>query len=135
MSRNKVPNQPKSIKNIEVGKFYFIHDGSKTGHPGYIVWKDDQANLYLAIKFGTSCNEHNYKFDRPLGKKAKASYVYRRLFLGKRKDFNKRILNDMFITDEESEDILNQMDYLNPVFSTNINRKNKRYYRWRFRQK
>ena len=31
------------IKVIEVGIFYFIHDGSKTGHPGLIVWKDDEA--------------------------------------------------------------------------------------------
>ena len=25
-----------STKNIEIGKFYLIHDGSKTGHPGYV---------------------------------------------------------------------------------------------------
>ena len=38
------------IKQIEVGKFYFIHDGSKTGHPGFVVWKDDEANRYLVIR-------------------------------------------------------------------------------------
>ena len=38
------------IKNIEIGKFYFIHDGSKTDHPGYVVWKDDFANRYLVIR-------------------------------------------------------------------------------------
>lgn len=27
-------------KNIEIGKFYFIHVGSKTGHLGFVVWKD-----------------------------------------------------------------------------------------------
>ena len=51
MSQNNAPNQPKPIKNIEVGKFYFIHDGSKTGHPGYVVWKDDEKNRYLVVRF------------------------------------------------------------------------------------
>ena len=37
---------PKSIKQIDVGKFYLIHDGSRTGHPGFVVWKDDEANRY-----------------------------------------------------------------------------------------
>ena len=37
------------IKNIEVGKFYLIHGGSKTGHPGFVVWKDDNANRYLLV--------------------------------------------------------------------------------------
>ena len=26
-------------KIIEIGKFYLIHDGSKTGHPGLVIWK------------------------------------------------------------------------------------------------
>ena len=39
------------IKNIEIGKFYFIHDGSKTGHPGLIISKDDNANRYLVVRF------------------------------------------------------------------------------------
>ena len=36
-----------SIKNIEVGKFYLIHDGSDTGQPGLIVQKDDANNRYF----------------------------------------------------------------------------------------
>ena len=39
-----------TIKLIEVGKFYFVHDGSKTGHPGFVVWKDDLANRYLVVR-------------------------------------------------------------------------------------
>ena len=38
-------------KVIEVGKFYLIHDGSKTGHPGFVVWKDDAINRYILVKF------------------------------------------------------------------------------------
>ena len=41
-----------SPKAIEIGKFYFVHDGSKTGHPGFVVWKDDEANRYLVVRFG-----------------------------------------------------------------------------------
>lgn len=44
-----VENENK-IKLIEVGKFYFVHDGSKTGHPGFVIWKDDDANRYLVIR-------------------------------------------------------------------------------------
>lgn len=36
-------------KNIEIGKFYLIHDGSKTGHHGFIVWKDDENNRCLVV--------------------------------------------------------------------------------------
>ena len=43
-----------TIKNIEVGKFYLIHDGSRTGHPGLVVWKDDEKNTddpgYLLLR-------------------------------------------------------------------------------------
>ena len=35
------------IKNIEVGKFYLIHDGSKTGHPGLVVWESKEKNIYF----------------------------------------------------------------------------------------
>lgn len=123
------------IKNIEVGKFYFIHDGSKTGHPGLIVWKDDKKNLYLAIKFRTTQNEHNICFKRPIGKKAKTSYMYRRSFLGKRKDYDKRISNDMWLDKEETEFLINNIDLTNPVFSKNINRKDKRFFKWIIKQK
>ena len=39
-----------SIKNIEIGKFYFVRDDSTCGHPGYVIWKDDLANRYLVIR-------------------------------------------------------------------------------------
>lgn len=93
-------NNPKpTIKNIEVGKFYFIHDGSKTGHPGFIVWKDDEMNLYISIKFGTSKNEDNELLSIPINKE-KTNCIYKRLFVGKRKDFSKDILGFFYLTDE-----------------------------------
>ena len=35
-------NSSTNTKNIEVGKFYLIFDGSRTGHPGFVIWKDDE---------------------------------------------------------------------------------------------
>ena len=40
-----IENKP--TRTIEVGKICFIHDGTKTGHPGYLVWKDEVANRYF----------------------------------------------------------------------------------------
>lgn len=92
-------NQSPKIKNIEVGKFYFIHDGSKTGHPGLIVWKDDVKNLYIAIKFGTTKNDDNEVLSNKISL-ATTNYIYKRLFVGKRKDFGKNELCEFHITEE-----------------------------------
>ena len=87
------------IKSIEIGKFYLLFDGSKGGHPGFVVWKDDEKNLYIAIKFGTTENDDNIPLLFPItgGKK---SYIYKRLFVGKRKDFGKKEFEDFSLTDE-----------------------------------
>ena len=84
-------------KTIEVGKFYFIHDGSKTGHPGYVVWKDDEANRYLVIRFDSdkfdveSTKEqrgiqHITKLKHPTSDTVMNSYVHNRPMICKRKD-------------------------------------------------
>ena len=118
-----------TTKTLDLGKFYFIHDQSLVGHPGLIVWKDDLANLYLAIKVGTSPNTHNFSFCRPIGNGIKNSYIYKRAFLGKRKDFSKRTLDDMFITDKELTRLKKDIDFYNPVLSPNIKRKDKRNFK------
>ena len=66
---------PTPIKVIEVGKFYLIHDGSYPGHPGLIVWKEDHANLYLAIKFGTTKNKENTEFKYCIGQNSKKATI------------------------------------------------------------
>ena len=43
----KQNNQTNNTRTIEVGKFYLMFDGSRTGHPGYVLWKDDSKNRYL----------------------------------------------------------------------------------------
>lgn len=86
-----------SIKQIEVGKFYMIHDGSKTGHPGYVVWKDDERNRYLVVrtdsdKPGDRSKEsrgvrHIIPLSAPTSKGVLRSYIHRRPMLCKRRDF------------------------------------------------
>ena len=128
MSNNKSSkssNQSTSVKIIEVGTFHQIFDGSKSGHPGYIIWKNDDHNLYLAIKFGTSVNKNNTELHFSIRKGDKQNLVYLRLFLGKRKNFSKNELSDMKITIEKLKQILSKVDFLNPTYSPDINSKDR----------
>lgn len=94
-----------SIKNIEVGKFYLIHDGSKTGHPGFVIWKDDDKNRYLVVitesdKEGNMSKReadkrHLTDLDYPTDKRVKKSYIKKRPMLCKRKDIGSKELKDM----------------------------------------
>ena len=122
------------IKKIEVGKFYFIHDGSETGHPGLVVWKDDEANLYLAIKVGTSKNKANRKLTNSLYEDVSSHYVYSRPFLGKRKDLSYNKFLNIKISNELISKC-NQIKLKMPVESTSINRKDRRNFKRLFRQK
>ena len=40
MSKKKIVN-----KRLLKGKFYVVHDGSASGHPGMIYWKQDKKNI------------------------------------------------------------------------------------------
>ena len=85
-----------SIKNIEIGKFYFIHDDSACGHPGYVVWKDDDTNRYLVIRTDSDKEgdvpkidrgvRHITKLEHIIGGDIVCSYVKNRPMLCKRKD-------------------------------------------------
>ena len=112
------PNPTSQTKVLEIGKFYFIHDGSKTGHPGYIVWKDDEKNIYVALKFGTSKNNENILLTTKISL-ATRNYIYKKLFVGKRKDFSSKALNDFFITDE-IRSLFNVIRNNKPIYSKNI---------------
>ena len=116
----------KTTKNIEVGNFYLIHDGSKTGHPGLVVWKDDLANLYLLIKFGSTKNDDNKTFPYKISN-AKTNYIYKRPFLAKRKDIGKEWRFDFELSSEANIIVLEIKNNL-PVCSKNINRKDRRFF-------
>ncbi len=73
-------------KKLLKGRFYALHDGSTKGHPGKLYWKNDNKNLYLFIKTGTTASPHNIILVVPTEKGVQRSYVYKRPILAKRKD-------------------------------------------------
>ena len=93
-------------KKIEVGKFYLIHDGSKIGHPGFVAWKDDEANRYLVVviesdKIGNvskrdADKRHLTDLDFPTEEKVVKSYIKKRPMLCKRKDIGKELMGMSF---------------------------------------
>ena len=93
-------------KVIEVGKFYLIHDGSKTGHPGFVVWKDDNMNRYLVVitesdKSGNiskreADKRHLTDLDYPTEDRILKSYIKKRPMLCKRKDIGKLLFGMKF---------------------------------------
>ena len=85
--QNQNSSLEKPTKVIEVGKFYLIHDGSKTGHPGLIIWNDEINNLYLAIKFGTTPSKDNCKFYYPLSRDILCSLLLQKIIFRKKKEF------------------------------------------------
>ena len=122
------------MKNIELGKFYTIHDGSSHGHPGLIVWKDDDANLYLAVKIGTSKNKGNRKLKDCLSPNISSHYVYIRPFLGKRKDFWDKPFMNIQVS-KEFKIKCDQIIKMAPVESKSINRKDRRNFKRLFKEK
>ena len=85
------------IKKIEVGNFYLIHDGSLTGHPGYIIWKNDAQNLYLAIKFGSTPSKENKQFFYSLSPEINKSYYYKRLFWEKERILEETLFQGLIL--------------------------------------
>ena len=73
-------------KKIKKGKFYAVHEGSKKGHPGKLYWKNDNKNLYLFLRTGTTSTPENVKLRVPTEEGLEASYVYKKPVLAKRKD-------------------------------------------------
>ena len=128
-SPNQDPHSPISIKLIEVGKFYLIYDGSDNGHPGLIVWKNDFLNLYVAIKFGSSCNPKCIEFPRCIDNKHKKSYLYKRPFIGKRKNFGSKPFDDIVLSAVEFDFIYSNIDLNNPFESKDIKSKDRRNYK------
>lgn len=104
-------------KTIEVGKFYFIHDGSKTGHPGLVVWKNDELNRYLIVRFDSDKFDvettkeqreirHITKLTHPTSDTVMNSYVHNRPMICKRKDIGSELIglsiskNDMYLVEK-----------------------------------
>lgn len=110
LSVNKNQSSPVTRK-IEVGKFYLIFDGSKTGHPGYIVWKDDEKNCYLVIRTESDKKnnvskrklqrQHLIDLKHPTDSNVIKSYIRTKPLMCKRKDIGKKELVGMAIHPED----------------------------------
>lgn len=121
----------KATKNIEVGKFYLLHDGSKTGHPGLVVWKDDAANRYLVVRFDSDKPgevpkkdkgiKHITKLTHIIGSNIINSYVKNRPLLCKRKDIGQLWENLEVHTDDQH--IIDEISKRNPEISNSLKRK------------
>ena len=119
----------KNSKVIEIGKFYLIHDGSKTGHPGLVVWKDDNANRYLVVltesdKKGNvskreSDKRHLTDLDFPTDQNVVKSYIKNRPMLCKRRDIGNKELIGMTIHESDMEKVV-YVSKQNPVKSPSL---------------
>ena len=87
MSRKKLFN-----KHLNKGRFYSVNR-----HPGLIVFKNDQKNIYIAVITGTSQKRHQTKLKYPTEKGIKTSFVNNRPVQGKRKHFGSKELIGMRI--------------------------------------
>ena len=130
-----IPNKP--IKVIEVGEFHLIHDGSTTGHPGFIIWKDDEKNKYLVIRTDSDKpgavskkskgEKHITKLKHPTDKNVVNSYVHNRPLMCKRKDIGSKVLVGMSFNIEDMG-IINKVTKNNPEYTASFGKnKNNRW--------
>lgn len=115
------------MKKIEKGKFYYLHDGSKTGHPCFVIEADELNNRYLVIRFDSDKVgeipkykrgvRHITKLNFPTDKGVVNSYVKNRPMLCKRKDFGDIDLSFMKINQKDKniiDDVLKRKYELSP---------------------
>lgn len=120
------------IKNIEIGKFYLVFDGSKTGHPGLVIWKDDVANLYLVIRTEsdkegkvskrTLERQHLIDLKHPTDHSVIKSYVRTKPMMCRRKDIGKKELIGMQIH-RDDQHIVDMVSKRTPQYSKSFNKK------------
>ena len=129
---NQASAPQKPTKIIEVGKFYLIYDGSPTGHPGYVISKDDVNNLYLVIRLdsdkpGETTKEsrgvrHITKLKHPTSADVVNSYVKNRPTMCKRKDIGSKVLEGIAFNSEDLG-IINEVSSHTPEYSRSFKKK------------
>lgn len=115
----------KKIKHILKGYFYHIHEGSPTGHPGMVYWKNDKRNLYLALTTDSSSGEHRTKLSEATDETVEQSFVYNRPLLAKRRDIGGIRTNVRF--DKNDKSLLRVVSRRIYRETNSINRKDRRY--------
>ena len=112
-------------KKLKKGKFYAVHEGSKHGHPGKLYWKNDQKNLYLFLKTGTTPSPENIVLIVPTEDGVRRSYVYKRPLLAKRRDVGQELPRMMF--SKKDKKLLRKLSQ-NPFTETNsVGRTDRRF--------
>ena len=123
-----------TIRAIEIGNFYFIHDGTKSGHPGLVIQKDDIQNSYLVIRFDSDKPgeipktsrgvRHITLLSHPTSSTVINSYIRNRPMLCKRKDIGGKISN-MSIHKEDYSKII-EVSKRNPEMAPSLKNKRKK---------
>ena len=118
-------NHKKITKSIQKGKFYHVHEGSPTGHPGMVFWKNDKRNLYLTITTDSSEGEHRTMLSAPTSNEVKHSFVYNRPTLAKRRDIGGQYQNMVF--SKKDKNILRTISRKNYRETKSIKAKDRRF--------
>ena len=123
-----------SEKILKVGNFYLIHDGSKTGHPGFIIWKNDKQNRYLVIRTNSDKKgkiskeqmgeKHITKLKHPTDNNVLCSYVHNRPMICRRKDIGSKVLIGMAFHHDDLS-LINEISKRKPEVASSF-RKNKK---------
>ena len=97
MSKKKIYN-----KHLEKGRFYHRSD-SKGGHPSLIYEKSDRKNKYKTLVFTSSHAEGTTRLKNSIdiSNPKKKYYVHLKIFIGKRRDFGRKVLNRLKIQKED----------------------------------
>ena len=114
-----------NIKKVKKGKFYHFHEGSPTGHPGLIYWKNDKKNLYLAVTTDSTPGAHRTKLTHPTSKDVSESYINNHPLLAKRKNIGGERINMKF--DTEDKPLVKTVSRRPNRETKDINRKDRRY--------
>ena len=96
-----MPKKHHASKSIKKGRFYHFHDGSKTGHPGMVYWKNDRKNLYLAVTTDSEDGTHRTPLKHSIEKRIKKSFVKNRPLLAKRKNIGSEYITLKFHKDDK----------------------------------
>ena len=91
---------------LEKGKFYNVHEGSRTGHPGRIENADYQNDTYLSVTTGSMTEDEfktkqrrkdYYDLTHRTSSTVFKSFINRRPFIGNRDDYGDKEFTDMAI--------------------------------------
>ena len=103
MSRNRKKPKNHTIR-LEKGKFYNVHDGSRSGHPGRIEYADEKKDIYVSTTTGSMTEEeyrknpyrkNHIELTHTTDKTVYKSFINEKPFKGNRDDYGDKHYPDM----------------------------------------